>query len=99
MARGHVADSSILMTGLIDGVVVGMAEDVAGERADTRVAADVLREGSVAVGAVRAGVLHVIEGADVTNFALIILIISAFFFLLSFTHSFARVKLCLYCSF
>ncbi len=66
MAQGNVADSTV-MIGLIGGAEV-MAEDVAGELADTRVA-DVPREDLVVVGVVRGGVARVrhVEAADVTK--------------------------------
>jgi hypothetical protein len=66
MVKGHVEDS-MLMIGLIGGEVV-MAEDVAGELADMRVA-DVLREDLVAAGVDRGGVARVrhVEAADVTK--------------------------------
>ena len=67
MAKGHVVDS-MLMTGLIGGAV-GMGEDVAVGRADTRVVDVHREEGLVAVDVVRGGVARVlhVEGADVTE--------------------------------
>jgi len=71
-----------VMTGLIGGVV-GMVEDVAAGWADTRVADGPREEGSVAVDVVRGGVARAphVEGADVTNIALII-----HFFFYTFVH-------------